>query len=270
MARGRAASTLLPLLALALAGCTVAPTAAPPSSNAPPPLTSGATTTTSPEPSAASASPGPLASSTQPSPTGSTSTGPMPTGQAASGLRGLVVKGRAPLTGYDRDRFGQNWSDVDRNGCDTRNDVLRRDLEDVVLKPGTNGCLVRSGLLVDPYTRATIRFVRGVGTSNAVQIDHVVALADAWQKGAFRWSDARRLQFANDPLNLLAVDGPTNLQKGASDAASWLPPVKAYRCAFVARQIAVKKAYGIWVTKAERDAMLRVLARCPGQKLPRG
>jgi hypothetical protein len=192
----------------------------------------------------------------------------VPRGQAATVLRGLAVKGRAPLTGYDRERFGQAWADVDRNGCDTRNDVLRRDLDTVVLKVGTYGCLVRSGVLLDPYTRTTIRFVRGVGTSNAVQIDHVVALADAWQKGASRWTDARRLRFANDPLNLLAVDGPTNLRKGASDAASWLPPAKSYRCAFVARQVAVKKAYGLWVTRAERDAMLRVLARCPGQRLP--
>ena len=184
-------------------------------------------------------------------------------------LATLTVKGREPRTGYDRDLFGQAWADVDRNGCDTRNDILRRDLHDTTLKPGTHGCLVLTGTLSDPYTGSTIAFVRGRGTSNAVQVDHVVALADAWQKGAQRWSAATRTEFANDPLNLLAVDGPTNQRKGDGDAATWLPPRKAVRCAYVARQIAVKHRYALAVTAAERDAMVRVLTTCPGQSLPR-
>ncbi|GAB3068618.1 DUF1524 domain-containing protein [Pedococcus soli] len=183
-------------------------------------------------------------------------------------LATLPVKGRAPRTGYDRDRFGQAWADVDRNGCDTRNDILRRDLTRFTLKAGTNGCLVLSGTLADPYTGTAIDFVRGRGTSNAVQIDHVVALSDAWQKGAQQWSTAKRTAFANDPLNLLAVDGPTNAGKGDGDAATWLPPRKAGRCSYVARQVAVKHRYGLWVTAAERDAVIRVLRACPGQALP--
>jgi Protein of unknown function (DUF1524)/Excalibur calcium-binding domain len=189
-------------------------------------------------------------------------------GAALAALATLVVKGRAPKTGYDRDRFGQAWSDVDRNGCDTRNDVLRRDLTAFVLKAGTRGCLVLQGTLRDPYTGRTIPFVRGQRTSAAVQIDHVVALSDAWQKGAWAWSADKRKRFANDPLNLLAVDGPTNARKSDGDAATWLPPAKAYRCRYVARQVAVKKSYGVWVTSAERAAIVRILATCPGQSLP--
>jgi hypothetical protein len=190
-------------------------------------------------------------------------------GTAVTTLATLTVKGRAPKTGYDRDLFGQAWADVDRNGCDTRNDILRRDLTRYTLKAGTHGCLVLKGTLNDPYTGSTISFVRGQGTSNAVQIDHVVALSDAWQKGAQQWSQTRRTAFANDPLNLLAVDGPTNQRKGDADAATWLPPRKAGRCAYVARQIAVKHRYGLSVTAAERDAMVRVLTTCPGQPLPK-
>jgi hypothetical protein len=189
-------------------------------------------------------------------------------GRAVTTLSTLAVKGRAPRTGYARRAFGQAWADTDHNGCDTRNDVLRRDLSDVELRPGTRGCVVLRGRLIDPYTGHVIAFVRGVGTSTAVQIDHVVALSDAWQKGAQQWSDSRRLQFANDPLNLLAVDGPINQRKGDGDAATWLPPRKAERCAYVARQVAVKRRYGLWVTAAERDAMVRVLQTCPGQGLP--
>jgi hypothetical protein len=189
-------------------------------------------------------------------------------GSALAALATLAVKGRAPKTGYDRDQFGQAWADVDRNGCDTRNDILRRDLTSFVLKAGTHGCLVLSGTLHDPYTRATIAFVRGQQTSTAVQIDHVVALSDAWQKGAQRWDSATRQRFANDPLNLLAVDGPSNARKGDGDAATWLPPAKAYRCRYVARQVAVKTAYGVWVTRAEKAAITRILASCPGQPLP--
>ena len=128
-------------------------------------------------------------------------------------LATLPVKGRAPKTGYSRDQFGPAWSDVDHNGCDTRNDMLRRDLTAVALRPGTRDCVVLSGVLADPYTATAIDFRRGNATSTAVQIDHVVALSDAWQKGAQQLSPAQRLAFANDPLNLLAVDGPANQQQ---------------------------------------------------------
>ena len=189
-------------------------------------------------------------------------------GSAMATLATLAVKGRAPRTGYDRGLFGQAWADVDRNGCDTRNDVLRRDLAPFALKPGTNGCLVLSGTLHDPYLGRTIAFVRGANTSAAVQIDHVGPLSDAWQKGAQQWSTARRTALANDLLNLLAVDGLTNQRKSDGDAATWLPPNKPYRCAYAARQIAVKAKYGLWVTGAERDALGRILATCPSQALP--
>lgn len=193
-----------------------------------------------------------------------------PAGSAAGLLSQLPVKGRAPKTGYDRDLFGQAWADVDRNGCDTRNDILRRDLADISLKPGTHGCVVLSGVLADPYSGTTMPFQRGPDTSVLVQIDHVVALSDAWQKGAGQWASRKRLAFANDPLELLAVDGRLNEQKSDSDAASWLPPNRRFRCAYVARQIAVKAKYGLWVTTAERAAMTRVLAGCPGQAAPVG
>jgi hypothetical protein len=189
------------------------------------------------------------------------------TGSAQALLATLAVKGRGPLTGYTRDRYGQAWADVDRNGCDTRNDILRRDLVEVVLQPGTADCVVRTGKLDDPYTGRRIDFVRGQTTSTAVQIDHVVALADSWVTGAAAWDERKRIALANDPLNLLAVDGPANEQKGAGDAATWLPRA-AYRCSYVARQIAVKAKYGLAVKPAERDAMNRVLDTCPGQPAP--
>ncbi|GAB4100524.1 DUF1524 domain-containing protein [Sinomonas halotolerans] len=186
-------------------------------------------------------------------------------GTALALLATLPVKGRAPKTGYDRANFGQAWADTDRNGCDTRNDILRRDLTREALKPGTNGCVVLTGTLADPYTATTIAFVRGAGTSSAVQVDHVVALSDAWQKGAQQLSLAQRTAFANDPRNLQATDGPTNQRKGDGDAATWLPPNRGYRCEYVARQITVKAAYRLWVTQAEHDAMARVLSSCPDQ-----
>ena len=188
---------------------------------------------------------------------------------ALTQLTELPIKGRAPKTGYDRDLFGQAWSDdvgVDggHNGCDTRNDILRRDLVDVEFKEGTRDCVVVSGVLHDVYTGVTIAFTRGQGTSEAVQIDHVVALSDAWQKGAQQLDPRTRADFANDPRNLQAVDGPTNQAKGDGDAATWLPPNRAYRCTYVARQVQVKAAYGLWVTQAEHDAMSEILAGCGG------
>lgn len=187
---------------------------------------------------------------------------------AAKILDSLEVKGRAPKTGYDRDQFGQRWADINKNGCDTRNDILFRDLKNVVFKTGTRDCVVSSGDLLDPYSGKTINFVRGNVTSMEVQIDHVVALSNAWQTGAFKLSLALRTQFANDPLNLLAVQGRLNSQKGDGDAATWLPPLKSYRCKYVARQVAVKSKYGLWVTAPEKSAIASILAKCPNEPLP--
>lgn len=182
---------------------------------------------------------------------------------AITALEQLVVKGKAPKTGFERSLFSDGWGSV--GGCDTRNFILKRDLKSVTMR---DNCKVDTGILNDPYTRKVIHFKYGVGTSSAVQIDHVVALSDAWQKGAQQISAAKRYSLYNDPLNLLAVDGPTNSSKGDSDASAWLPPNKAYRCAYVARQIAVKLKYKIWVIAAEKAAMKSVLTACPGQKLP--
>jgi Protein of unknown function (DUF1524) len=231
---------------------------------------------TSPVGQSPSSSPAPPSSSPAPTPAPASLTksvakpsiSRVQAGSALAALATLKVKGRAPKTGYDRALFGQAWADVDRNGCDTRNDVLRRDLSSFVLKTGTYGCLVLSGTLHDPYTGTAIAFLRGQSTSAEVQIDHVVALSDAWQKGAQPWSTSRRTTFANDSLNLLAVDGPTNARKGDGDAATWLPPNRAYRCSYAARQVAVKAKYGLWATGAERDALARILASCPSQTLP--
>jgi Protein of unknown function (DUF1524) len=182
-------------------------------------------------------------------------------------LDSLAVKGRAPKTGYQRGLFGDAWTDDvtvtdGHNGCDTRNDILRRDLVDVVLKPGSNDCAVLSGVLADPYTGISIEFQRGPGSSAEVQIDHVVALSDAWQTGAQQWDEFTRRNFANDPRNLQSTLGWVNQQKGDSDAASWLPPNIAYRCTYVSRIIDIKSAYGLWVTPAERDALARELGQC--------
>jgi hypothetical protein len=185
-------------------------------------------------------------------------------GTALAALERLPVKGRAPKTGYDREQFGTDWASVD--GCDMRERILERDLRRIVREPGED-CEVQTGVLTDPYTATAIRFVRG-GASE-VDIDHVVALGDAWQTGAQQWTFEQRVAFANDPLNLLAVDAAANRQKADSDAASWLPSNKAFRCAYVARQIAVKRRYRGWVTAAEHDAMKRVLAPCPRMRLPR-
>jgi len=184
---------------------------------------------------------------------------------AIEALGKLAVKGRAPKTGYARSQFGSGWADAGQ--CDVRNLILKRDLREVQTRSATD-CTVLRGTLQDPYTGKTVQFARGETTSDDVQIDHVVALSDAWQKGAQQLHFEKRRELANDPLNLLAVDGPTNNDKSDADAASWLPPNKSYRCRYVARQIAVKQKYMLWVTQAEDDAMRTVLGKCPEQLLP--
>jgi len=184
---------------------------------------------------------------------------------AITALGKLAVKGRAPKTGYSREQFGGDWAS--EGTCNMRDRILARDMTNITYR-SSHDCDVISGTLNDPYTGKTIQFVRGVSTSSKVQIDHVVAISNAWQTGAQQISPQLRHQLYNDPLELLAVDGPANNQKGDGDAATWLPPNKAYRCRYVARQIAVKLKYHLWVTPAEHNAIARILGSCPDQKLP--
>ncbi|NLF05940.1 MAG: HNH endonuclease [Actinomycetales bacterium] len=175
-------------------------------------------------------------------------------------LATIDQRARTGHDGYSRDEFGERWADVDGNGCDTRNDVLARDLRDVELRRGT--CLVQYGTLHDPYTGFVIDFERGPVTSEAVQIDHLVAMYDAWRTGARDWPAGLRQQLANDPANLYAVDGATNDDKGHSDASAWLPPNREFHCEYVAAQVRIKAAYGLWMTPAEHAASRRVLEGC--------
>ncbi|WP_457967741.1 HNH endonuclease family protein [Arthrobacter sp. D1-29] len=181
---------------------------------------------------------------------------------ALAQLETIPIKGRAPKTGYSRGEFGPAWADVDRNGCDTRNDILARDLVEETFKDGTHNCVVLTGTLPDKYTGKTITFIRGADTSSEVQIDHLVPLSLAWQTGAQQISEEERKQFANDPLNLMAADGPANMSKSDKDAATWLPSNKSFRCEYVARQTAVKAKYKLWVTQPEHDAIAGILNTC--------
>jgi hypothetical protein len=178
-------------------------------------------------------------------------------------LSKLEVKAPASMDGYQPrvKSFGPTWYDVDLNNCDTRNDILARDLKQAVLKTGSK-CKVATGTLADPYTGTTIKFVQADAPS-AVQIDHVVALAAAWRTGANQWRPELRLFYANDSLVLLAVDGPANTTKSDKDAAAWLVPGNpGYRCKFVAKQVAIKAKYDLWVTQPERTEMTGVLNGC--------
>lgn len=260
------------ILVLAVAGCGASPSPAPSSlssqaaveagahaappivirSEAPPITISAEEPTVSVEPSEPKSAP-------VPAPISSPKEATQASSKVSDLLAEIPVKGRAPKTGYERSMFGSGWSDTDRNGCDTRNDILARDLDVHEFKPGTHNCVVLTGTLLDPYTGKAFEFLRGQGTSTAVQIDHVVALSDAWQKGAQQLSAQERIELANDPLNLLAVDGPTNASKGDGDAATWLPPNRDFWCEYVTRQITVKHKYSLWMTKAEHTASIRVL-----------
>ena len=176
-------------------------------------------------------------------------------------LNQLEVKGRAPKTGYSRAAF-THWSDLNRDGCDSRNEILKRDLTQIIFKTGTRDCKGISGQLLDPLSGKTLIFSSSKST---VDIDHLVSLSNAWQTGAAYFDKKTRESLANDPLNLLAVDAKLNRQKGDGDAATWLPPLKSFRCKYVAIQVAVKAKYLLWVTSAEREAIIKVLDNCPGQ-----
>jgi hypothetical protein len=164
--------------------------------------------------------------------------------------------------GYNREAFGPAWQDTDHNGCDTRNDVLARDLTDVTYRQGTHNCVVLSGVLVDPYTGSTIHFTRGNNTSTAVQIDHIVPLAWAWRYGAATWTPEQRLDYANDVSQLLAVDGAANESKSDSGPANWLPTDPAFRCEYVEKFVSTVSKYKLTMDTSDQLAARRVLTGC--------
>jgi Protein of unknown function (DUF1524) len=171
----------------------------------------------------------------------------------------VATKGRGPKTGYSRDEFGYAWMDsapdvpFAHNGCDTRNDLIKRDGDDLRYRSGSD-CVVVSMTLHDPYTGRTIHWTKTKAT--AVQIDHVMPLSYDWQLGAAHWTKEKREQIANDPLNLIPVDGPSNGAKSDSGPASWLPPNKQIRCSYAVRIAQVSLKYQLPVTSADKQAML--------------
>lgn len=181
---------------------------------------------------------------------------------ASEVLAKLEVKGRAPKTGYKRTEFYNGWPDID--GCNLRQRILKRDFGETAVTD--EKCNVVAGKFYEPYTGEVMEFHTRKEISKGVQVDHVVALSDAWQKGAQYKTSEVRYQIATDPLNLIAVQAAANQQKSDGDAATWLPRNKSFRCQYVARQISVKFKYGLWVTEAEKNAMSQILASCPEQR----
>lgn len=189
---------------------------------------------------------------------------------ARATLAGLRAAGKGPMTEYSGNReklFGPAWTDKAKgvamagNKCDTRNDILKRDLTQVKLDK--DGCTVLSGKLWDPYNAQWIDFQRGKATSSKVQIDHIIPLGNAWATGAPKLTQEQRVALANDPRNLIAVDGPTNGQKSDKDASGWRPKNRAVWCYYAASQIRVKSLYSLYVTAAEKNALEEMLDTCP-------
>jgi Protein of unknown function (DUF1524) len=176
--------------------------------------------------------------------------------EAREKLSALVVREVDRAQDYRADLFGAASPDA----CGTREAILRRDLVDPVMR--TRTCVVLRGTLRDPYTAVTLPFQRGATTAKTLAVDHLVSLADAWHKGARLWYEQRRTEFANDPRNLIAASAAGAVERSFRDASEWLPPNEAFRCEFVARQIDVKSAYGLWVTDGEKRAMADVLRTC--------
>lgn len=182
--------------------------------------------------------------------------------RVADVLEKLEVKGRSPKTNYDREEFYKSWPTVD--GCNLRQKIIKREFGDTAV---LDGCTVLSGEYDEPYTGEHIIYSSKEEISSGIQIDHIVALSDAWQKGADfdHMTAEKRRELATDPLNLLAVDSKANQSKSDGDAATWLPKNKKFRCQYVARQVSVKYKYNLWVTEAEKDAIKSVLENCPNE-----
>jgi hypothetical protein len=200
----------------------------------------------------------PLAGAAGPLDSQAASQGPSSSHATAPRLDALRVAEPTDDGSYDRDAFGDGWADLDGDGCETRDEILARDLTDTVIE---DGCDVKAGTLRDPYTDRTIGFQDDQWWT--VHVDHIYPLAHAWRLGASEWTDAKRLRFANDPANLLAVDGPTNSSKGDSGPGEWVPLNRGYACTYARTYMRVSATYDLPVTKADRDSLALLLDTCP-------
>jgi hypothetical protein len=180
-----------------------------------------------------------------------------------------LIPARVHGNDYRRAAFGESWTDDNtapggHNGCDTRNDILDRDLVDKTFT-AIKRCptAVATGTLYDPYTNDTVAFTRGNQVGASVQIDHIVPLALAWDLGARDWTDDMRRRFANDPANLLAVQGKANQDKGDAEPADWMPPNNAFWCQYAVQFAAVLRGYALPVDERSADALRGAAATCP-------
>jgi len=183
-------------------------------------------------------------------------------------LRQVRVVGTRPdVPGYQRDQFGQTWTDDHtgrggRNGCDTRNDVLAAQLTAVQYRARSKCVVIAGTLAADPYTGQRIEFRKATATQ--VQNDHVYPLARAWDMGASRWTPERRVDFGNDQAaNLIAVAGSANASKSDEGPGEWLPLNRTYRCTYVLRYLQVAHKYALPITAADRGAAQTITRTCP-------
>jgi hypothetical protein len=181
-------------------------------------------------------------------------------------LTTLRVGPRRPSVGYERDAFGPAWADTDGNGCNQRDDVLLRDAVPGSARYAPQGRCdhdVLAGTWVDPYTgrRLTFADLKDPAQAQALQIDHLVPLAEAWRSGASDWDASRRRSFANELAELLAADGPTNAAKGDDDPAAWRPR-REFQCTYAIGWIATKSRWELAVDRSERRALSEMLGYC--------
>lgn len=170
-------------------------------------------------------------------------------------LKTLAVRSES-RSGYQRTLFN-HWRDADGDSCDTREEVLIRQSQ-VSAQVGP-GCRVYSGRWTSAYDAVVVT------DPSTLDIDHVVALAEAWDSGASRWSFTTRQAFANDLAftgSLIAVTASSNRSKSDRDPAEWLPGNSAYRCTYVTTWIAVKYRWSLSIDSAEKSALQRQVTAC--------
>ncbi|GAA1937388.1 HNH endonuclease family protein [Brevibacterium antiquum] len=200
---------------------------------------------------------------------GSATIGTVDRDKATALIASLETSKAASMKGYDRIPQYGDWltgdDSSDPSFCgDTRNDVLNRDFDDITYVHDDD-CQIATGTLADPYTGETIDFTRGPSTSAEVQIEHIVSLGYTYRMGAKDWTQDKREAIANDPANLIAVDGPANQSKSDLGPEDWMPTDSgnpAYDCTFVARYAFVADKYELPVTPADRKAMTSTIKAC--------
>ncbi len=168
-----------------------------------------------------------------------------------------VRRNEKSIPEYSRDSLPTDWKDLDGNGCNTREDILKKYTSEYTGR--FDGCKIKSGKFYDYYNGKFLRYDKSVDTGGGIQIDHIVAIGNAWISGGYKWGKDEWISYINDEEVLIPTSSKTNREKSDKDITEWKPANNSYLCTYAEKQVEIKDKYKLTVTEKEKAELKSIL-----------